>query len=432
MIIQKPSIGIRSLLLSTFVALFACSNANPIKSSDSFNSASLAPPSGQPTKADYSKSVLLISMDAFRPDHINAKNTPNLFEISQTGVNATDGMNPSFPSLTFPNHYTLVTGQRPQRHGIVSNDIKDPNIAERFSLGRRDVMVDPRWWIGEPIWETAQKQGLKSGTVFWPGSEIEIHGVRPTYFLTYDMAKPRDQRVAQFFQWLDLPVETRPQFFTLYFEDVDTAGHKFGPASEEYAKACNDVDQAIGLVINGLKSRNLWNTFNVVVVSDHGMAPIVPEKRIMISDLLKEFQGLETIGSGSMMGVFSKDPDLQARVIKRFVEFSPYLKAYLKKDIPARFHYTESNRIPDIVVMADESAYMQMSASSHSSGGTHGYDNKLLSMRATFVAHGPAFKEPSNIGNFDNVDLYSMLCQILGIKPSPNDGNLDILGKILH
>lgn len=390
-------------------------------------------PKGAPISNLDPRSVLLISIDGLRPDYLSQTASPNIFNLGLSGVQG-DGMTPSYPSLTFPNHFTLVTGLRPAKHGIVANEIKDPNMPERFNLGRRDIISDPRWWLGEPVWVTAQKQGLKSGTMYWPGSETEIMGVRPTYYLPYDQTKPREDRVAQVLEWLDLPQSSRPQFLTLYFEDVDTAGHKFGPKSAEVAAAVVDVDNAIGLLVQGLKDRNIFDKLNIILVSDHGMAPVLEDKRINVADILKEFPEAESIGSGALMGVFAKDPDLQKRIVKRFNDFNSILyKAYLKADLPARFHYNDSPRIPDVLIVANESAYLQTQASpGHSTGGTHGYDNLLLSMRASFIAHGPAFREGIKFGVFDNIQLYSLLCRILNINPSPNDGSLSGLESMLR
>jgi len=405
----------------------SCSHSTP--HSEVINKSSRV---ADPGNFEFSKSLLLVSLDGFRPDYLTPQNTPTLWQISKEGALAENGMLPSFPTLTFPNHYSLVTGLHPENHGIIANEMKDPDIADRFSLGNRLVTNDPRWWIGEPIWVTAQKQGLKSATMFWPGSEAEIHGVRPTYFVPYDQQMPAAKRVEQFLSWLDLEASARANFFTLYFEEVDSIGHKFGPKSPEILQALRNVDSAMALLVQGLKDRNLWGKMNLIVSSDHGMVEIENQKRIDLQEIFKIFPNVETIGGGALMGAFSKNIKELAALKANLKNASPHIDVYLKNEIPSHFHYQKSARIPDLLIVAKEGAYIQMKPVIASAGGTHGYDHRLKSMRALFLAHGPAFQQSLFKNEFSNRDVYPLMCKILQIKAQKHDGILKNIDSILR
>src|SRR5688572_15430716 len=213
--------------------------------------------------------VILISFDGFRWDYETKAPAPNLRSLAARGVRA-ESLIPSFPTKTFPNHYTIVTGLYPGHHGIVANNIHDPSTGRTLTLANRKEVGDPMWWGGEPIWVTAQRQGLTSGAVFWPGSEAPIGGMYPRCWKLFDDSYPPDDRVDEILGWLELPPVERPRFITLYFSDVDSAGHSFGPDSIEVQEAVRRVDGYLGRLLKGLDARGLTNAVNVVVVSDHG------------------------------------------------------------------------------------------------------------------------------------------------------------------
>jgi predicted AlkP superfamily pyrophosphatase or phosphodiesterase len=202
--------------------------------------------------------VILISFDGFRWNYFDKVSTPNLNRLSETGVKA-KRLIPSFPTKTFPNHYTIVTGLFPENHGIIANKMYDPKLNATFSLGDRKSVEDSRWWGGEPIWVTAEKQGQTSAILFWPGSETEIKGIRPTYWQKYDQSLAYDKRVQQALDWLDLPVAQRPTLIALYFDAPDTQGHSYGPDSPEVKNAIRKVDTTIGILLQGLKQRGILN-----------------------------------------------------------------------------------------------------------------------------------------------------------------------------
>ncbi|PKM05607.1 MAG: alkaline phosphatase family protein, partial [Gammaproteobacteria bacterium HGW-Gammaproteobacteria-7] len=228
--------------------------------------------------------MILISLDGFHPDYLQRGLTPSLQRLAEQGARA-EWMNPSYPSLTFPNHYTLVTGLRPDRHGIIHNTMRDQTLGD-FALHRREAVEDGRWWGGEPIWVSAKKQGLRTATLFWPGSEAEIGGLRPDEWREFSKALPPKQRVDTVLGWLDRAPDQRPHFITLYFEHVDTASHDFGIDSPQANAAIATVERALAQLLDGLEARGLADAVHLVVVSDHGMAQTSAERVVILDDRL--------------------------------------------------------------------------------------------------------------------------------------------------
>ncbi len=381
--------------------------------------------------------LLLISIDGFRPDYLSKKESPTLYEFARQGVRA-QSLRPIFPSQTFPNHYTIVTGLYAENHGIVGNEIRDPQDPKNhFSLGApREFINNPKWWLGEPIWITAQKQGLKSGILFWPGSEAPHQGMLPTNFLAYDKNISSKERVALLLKWFDLPDEKRPDFFTLYFDVVDTNGHRFGPHTNEVKAAIKEVDEALSFLMSELEKKQKLNGLNVLVLSDHGMVLMDPKKTIDISDILKDFPNVDRTGNSAVVGLFSSKNEELNQLEKKLKEKSQSYRIYKKQNIPARYHYQKSDRIPDLLLVAKEKVNIKTKADfspikANSYIATHGYDNTLKSMQASFYARGPSFKTQKVIPTFDNVNLYELMCKLLEITPAPNDGKLSNLPKNL-
>ena len=279
-----PTRCLRFLLPALLACLAAC--------------ASVAPPPAPPP-------VLLVSIDGLRADVVGRGAMPTLDALARRGVWA-QWMNPSYPALTFPNHYTLVTGLRPDRHGIVQNTMRDP-VLGTCSLHDRDAVGDPRWWGGEPLWTTLRRQGGRAATMFWPGSEAAIGGAHPDYWKPFDATVTPAQRVDQVLAWLDLPRARRPRFLTLYFNQVDSAEHATGVASPETRAAQAAVDAALARLLRGLEARGLRERVNLVVVSDHGMADIPEGQRVPLAALLRE-AGLtegdvDVITAGQVIGL---------------------------------------------------------------------------------------------------------------------------------
>lgn len=381
--------------------------------------------------------VLLISIDGFRPDYLSKKNSPTLYKFAQQGVRAIN-LKPIFPSLTFPNHYTIVTGLYAEHHGIVGNEIRDPQDPKlHFTLGAgREVVNNPKWWLGEPIWITAQKQGLKSGILFWPGSEAPHQEMLPTYFQPYDQKITSKERVELLLKWFDLPDDQRPQFFTLYFDTVDSNGHRFGPQSKEVKTAIKEVDTALSLLLSEVEKREKLKDLNILVISDHGMVLMDPKKTIDITDILKDFPNVDKTGNSAVVGLFSSNKEEINQLEKKLIKKSKSYRVYKKENIPIRYHYQKSDRIPDLLLVAKEKVNIKTKVDFAPSTqspyvATHGYDNTLKSMQASFFAKGPSFATQKVVLTLENVNLYELMCKILEIIPAPNDGKLSNLPKNL-
>jgi predicted AlkP superfamily pyrophosphatase or phosphodiesterase len=379
-------------------------------------------------------SVLLISIDAFRPDYMDRGLTPNLVAMARDGAQA-PYMLPSFPSLTFPNHYTLVTGRVPDRHGIVNNTMQDPALG-KFSLGNRAATSDGRWWAGaEPIWVTAQKRGLHTATMFWPGTAAEIHGVRPDHWIPFDDSLSSRARVNKLLSWIDGTPGAKPAFDTLYFDAVDHAGHEFGPESPELDAALREVDDALGYLVAELRKRGLYDAMNLIVLSDHGMAD-VPRGNIVFADDETDLGALDAVSFG-VMATFNPLPGKDdSAAVARLLGPHAHMRCYRKEGLPARLDYGRHPRVPAFLCLADTGwAITSRDALARRtqpmSRGEHGYDNLDPSMRALFVAHGPSIARGVTVAPFPNVDVYPLLAHLIGIDPLPNDGHLEDLRGVL-
>ena len=394
--------------------------------------------SAEPAASVPEAALVLVSIDGFRYDYLDRADaeTPTLDLLVAQGVRA-ERLVPVYPTKTFPNHYSLVTGLHPEAHGIVGNTMRDPERTvdgepARFSLSDREAVVDGRWWGGEPIWVTAERQGLRAATAFWPGSEAEIAGVRPTHWLPYDGDMPYADRVDQALAWLDGPEPAR--LVTLYFEGVDTAGHRFGPDAPETAVAIEAVDAALGRLVDGLAERGLLATTDLVVVSDHGMAPVSPERRVYLDDAI-DIEAVDEVVWGEAAGVWHgrADPDSLVSAINAL----PHVAAYRREDTPPRLHYRDNPRIPPVVAIPDEGwtvssrGYAERNPE-RPSGGAHGYDNRAASMHGVFVASGPHVRAGEETGPISTVDVYGVLAQILGVEAAPNAGDPYVAERVLR
>jgi len=378
--------------------------------------------------------LILISIDGYRADYIKRGLSPNLAALAQAGVRAT-AMKPAFPTLTFPNHYSIVTGLYPDHHGIVNNRFLDPVTGAKFVYNDRRTTDDPHWWGGEPLWVSVERQGKHAATMFWPGSDVAIDGVRPQHWLPFDGKMSPDARVDQALQWLDLPADERPDFLTLYFEQVDHAGHGHGPDSPQVNAALREIDAALGRLIDGLKQRGIYDNANIVVVSDHGMTA-TSEDRLVVLDKFVDMHDATVVTAGVVAGLAPK-PGHEIEVDRALLIPHDHIRCWNKSKMPARLHYGSNPRIPPIVCVADDGWLIETQSyldrpNHHISAGEHGYDNADPKMAALFVAHGPAFKRGYVVPEFDNVDVYPLLTHILDIKPEPNDGSIGPIAAALR
>ncbi len=377
--------------------------------------------------------LIVISIDGFRWDYLERYETPVLQKLAREGVHARR-MNASFPSKTFPNHYTLVTGLRPGRHGIVANWFHDPATGENFTMARTET----HWWSGgEPVWITAEKQGVRAACYFWPGSEAALQGRRPTFFRPFDKTLRAEQRVDGLLEWLALPTAGRPQLLTLYFDLVDDAGHAHGPVSPETGTAVRTADAAIGRLLEGLEKLGLRDSANLLIVSDHGMADMGPDRVVFLDDLLD--LSLVTIEAYGTYGGVRPKPGVDAAALVAAIRAKapPQVKVYLREEMPARFHYSAGERIPPILLLTDTGWNLEPKAGwparrAAYSKGNHGWDPAAPEMGALFVAQGPAFRRGVNLASVENVDVYNLLCAILRITPAANDGGDALLHSTLR
>ena len=378
--------------------------------------------------------LLLISLDAFRWDYcaLHPNETPNLRRLAREGISAKQ-LIPIYPSNTFPNHYTIVTGLYPSHHGIINNEFFDPTLGEFFHYNRPASASKPQWWNGEPIWVTAIRQGRKSASSFWVGSEAEIRGVRPTFWKSYSADVPFEQRFEELFSWLHLPEEQRPSVITFYFEEGNSIGHKYGPDSPELLATIKTLDTRIGAIIDRLTSEKI--SANIVVVSDHGMTPI-SKARVLLLDNYLDPSKVQVDFDGPVAGLRPLDGDV-AGLLGKLAQLS-HAKAYARENLPARFQISDNPRNPPVWIVPDEGweIYFQTRFNQYRdkfNRADHGYDPRFESMRGILIAHGPAFKTGGAIIEpVENVHIYNLLSAALRLKPAPNDGDDRLVRQMLR
>lgn len=382
--------------------------------------------------------TILVSIDGFRADYLQRGVTPQLAALAANGVEAP--MRPSFPTKTFPNHWAIVTGDRPDRNGIVANSMEDASRPdEKFTM----ASDDPYWWNeAEPIWVTAEKAGVRTATMFWPGSNVPwggtkasswpyaiTGGTRPSDWAQFNQAISGAQRVNMVLDVLRRPADIRPTFVTLYFDIVDTAGHMYGPDASETTKALAEVDGYIGDLVAGLKAMD--QPANLVIVADHGMAASSSE-RVVALDKVADPANYRVVESGpyaTLAAVPGREKALEAALLKPHA----HMQCWRKGDIPVRFHYGTHRRIPPYLCLGETGWEIQPTAPTKSvSGGSHGWDDRAPEMQALFIANGPAFAPGAKPApDFANVDVYPLLARLLGIAPRPSDGNPATLSGIV-
>lgn len=386
-----------------------------------------------PTRPAAPGPLILLSIDGFRWDYLQQHDAPTLKALAAGGVHAAR-MTPSFPSKTFPNHYTLVTGLHPQNHGIVANWFYDPADDAKFDMGKTEA----RWWQGgEPVWITAEKQGVRSACFFWPGSESENRGLRPTFFKPFDKKLTAADRVDGLLAWLALPPAERPRFATLYFDIVDTIGHRFGPLTPETAAAVKEADDAVARLLAGLERLGLRESTSLVIVSDHGMSECPPEKVVFFEDLM-DISQVRVEATGPYGGVRPQPGvDVDALVAGIRAKLPPSIQVYRREDVPARLHYNTGDLIPPVLLIADDHWTVEQksrwtAAWAGTTKATHGWDPATTNMGALFIASGPAFRRRVGIPDVANIHVYNLLCTALGIKPAANDGDQRLVRAALR
>jgi len=341
--------------------------------------------------------LIVVSLDGFRWDYLNRGITPNLQKIAERGVRAVS-LEPVFPSKTFPNHYSIVTGLYPQNHGIIGNYFKNPHSGGVYRLGDTTAVRDDQWYLGEAIWAKAKREGVISACYFWPGSETKLPYRHPDYYKRYDDDATHETRVAGVMEWLALPEDKRPKLIFLYFSDTDTQGHRHGPDSDEVNDAIRKLDSTLGSFTGRLSEQGLIGKTNLIILSDHGMSGVDNDKTVQLSEILNGFEA-ETEGSGGpLLQIFLKNKSRIAELCSKIRITSGNCQVYPKYDMPEYYHYDAHPWIGDIIVLADQ-GYRIFSENRLSdkikktySKGDHGYDPRDMEMHGIFLAAGPDFK----------------------------------------
>lgn len=372
--------------------------------------------------------VVLVSLDGFRYDYASKYNATHLLALAEAGASVPDGMIPSYPSYTFPNHYTLVTGLYPEHHGIVANRFYDPERKQFYSYRDPQSRNDGSWYGGVPLWVLAEQQGMRSACFFWPGSEAKIDGWRPTYYLKFDSQFPDRRRIDQVIAWLKLPPGERPHLITLYYGNVDHAGHQFGPDSPETAAAVRQVDRLVGALRERLDELRL--PIDLIVVSDHGMAR--EDGPWIDLDKYADLSGFITVGPL----LYPKSNAAAEKVYQELKIKSSQFKVYRRSQLPAELHANANPRMGDPIVVATGPYPIRAHPDPGYSGpppiGMHGFDpTEVRSMRAIFIAAGPDIRSGVHLRPFQNVNVYPLIAAILGLQAPKTDGNLNILSGIL-
>ncbi len=360
---------------------------------------------------------MLVSLDAFRYDYLQKYGAPNLQRLAAEGATAPDGMIPSYPSLTFPNHYTIVTGLLPEHSGMVANSYYDPARKQEYSMSK--TAGDGTWYRGVPLWSLAEQQGMRAASFFWPTSDAEIAKERPAYWVPFDDKFDEHKRIQQVLAWLALPPEQRPHLITLYYSNVDHAGHNYGPDSPETRAAVRHVDDLVGELKRGLDATGL--PVDLIVVADHGMVRVAPEAVVL--DQYADLSKFRTVGSL----LYAPDEATAEAAYEQFhAHPDPRFTAYRRNDVPARLGYDADPREGDPVIVANGPYTIRAHPriEGKDNPGEHGFDPAIVpQMKALFLANGPDIRAHVTLPSFANIDVYDFICALLHLKPAPNDGS---------
>ncbi len=379
--------------------------------------------------------VLIVSFDGFRYDYNTKAETPNLDFMRDNGVKA-ESIQPVFPSKTFPNHYALATGAYAATNMITANKFYDNEFKEIYKIADKSKVLDAKWYKAEPIWVTAERQNVIAASYFWVGSEAPIKGYLPSIVKSYDHNFPFLSRVDSVMTWLQLPEEKRPHLVMLYFDEPDSDGHKYGPENPNLIPTIEYMDDILGYIIEGINKLDIADEINLVLVSDHGMTTISQEQIIYLDDHVPDMNALLSYGGGPVLQVHLKEEnDTLTNQMDKQLKNVEHLTAYKRDEVPDRFHFVNRNT-GDFVLVADEGWLILTKAEEYKSNGTHGYDPAVKNMHGIFYAVGPRIKSNYKIGTFENIHVYPLICELLGIKPyadAPDapQGRLEVLEEIL-
>ena len=372
--------------------------------------------------------LVVLSMDGFRWDYTDKANTPNFDKIEKQGVKA-EAMIPSFPTKTFPNHYTMATGLYPDHHGIVLNSFHDPEKNRYYKVSNREAVQDGSFYGGEPIWVTAEKQGVKSASLFWVGSEAEIKGVRPSIWKQYEHNMPYENRVDTVISWLQLAEPLRPHLIMWYFDEPDSEGHHSGPDGQKTFETIEYLDSLLGVFLFKLEQLPIANQVNFIVTSDHGMCTTSEDKVVMLNEFISD-EWIDEIQGSNPVWLIKTKAEFESNLAEKLSEID-HIHAWPSDAVPERLHYGQHSRTLDFVLVADSAWSLFYDKKGSYFGGTHGFDNGNTAMHTIFYGTGPAFKKNYSQPVFPNVSLYPLMCELLEIETAPNDGNPDdIMGML--
>lgn len=389
---------------------------------------------GNSSETISSDKLLLISFDGFRYDYLNKTETPHFDSLAAGGVRA-EGLIPVFPSKTFPGHYAIATGLYPENSGFVGNTMYDPEWKEWYRIRDREAVEDGKWYGGEPIWNTLEKQGIRTGTMFWVGSEANIQGMHPTYWKKFNNEMPFKARVDTVVKWLGAPDTQAVDFTTLYFEHVDAMGHRYGTDSDSVNPAIKKSDRILGYLKNQLRKNGLWSQMNLLVVSDHGMIDLAADKTIELDHIIS-VDDAERIIWGPLTMIQPKEGKKE-ELYQDLKDAAEHYRVFKKEEIPDDYHLKKHRRVPEIIIVAKlgytilDSEYKQQFVQSLPSA-THGYEPSEKAMQSFFIAHGPAFKEDTTVEAFQSIHLYELMNYLMDTQAAPNDGSLDSVRMLLQ
>jgi predicted AlkP superfamily pyrophosphatase or phosphodiesterase len=412
------------LMMGSLAVLAVCALPSSVLAQDT----ELASGTGQPI-------TILVALDGFKPDYLDRGITPNLKALADHGVRGS--MQPSFPAVTFPNLYTLMTGKRPDRHGVVGNRFEDET--RTFVLGDdRSRTRDPHWWNQAlPIWASAEAQGVRTANLFYFIPGVDAAGQYPALYRDYDPNLAPSDEPGELLKWLDSPLVDRPRFMTLYFYPTDREGHAHGPNSAELNSAVAEVDRAIGELVNGLRQRDLLELTNIVLVADHGMAEVPTDQRILL-DALIDPAAIRPVSLGAFAAIEPAPGTTVETLATKLVGRHGHMECWRKEQIPPRFHFGGHPRIAPLICLADKGWIITTLAESEVAAapagevrGDHGYDPGDPDMAAVFVGYGPAFRQGIELPKFENVDVYFLLAHLLGVRPEPGDGSAAVFQPAL-
>ena len=381
--------------------------------------------------------TLLISFDGFRYDYLNFTDTPNFDSFIKSGVHS-ESLIPAFPSLTFPNHYSIATGYYSDNNRILGNAFYSKRLKKAYSMRDSKTVQDGRFYGMEPIWVTAEKNNIKTAAYYWIGSEAEIKGYRPSIFKEYDGSVLFESRLDSIIKWFEYPEYKRPRIAMLYFSEPDYTGHKYGTATNEIKESIKEMDTLLGTIMDKVSELGIYSNLNIIVVSDHGMADVSTDRIIILDDYIN-MDYLDVSLSPSVTGLNLKKELITVKP-GTFIKDIDNAKIIPKNIIPKEYHYVNQDT-PDYIVLADEGWFIttrsNMNKKINFPYGMHGYDPKYKNMHGIFMASGPSFKQNIKIKSIDNINVYPIICQIHNLTPYQIDGvqthwELDVIKKIMN